>query len=273
MSFSGALSGESPGLTWVDADEYATGLLGESPPWGAVDGLVAWQQRVTALIDTDVIAVKLDAVLEAQVTADESLVAKLAAKRRNPAPLRALLSSELVRAHLTDLVHSLGTAFSAKAIVVVVPAPDDLVVAAYRWAFHGETPELDEDDVDSAAVYVADLLRAVSAERVDALVISPPGPDAVETSERADLYTPIAKVADHYRWPLGLGVEVVGAEPAFWLAAEPVYGSPTGVMVSADFWSGAQAPPLSAGFRLIRVPAGLQPESVLARLTELRVGP
>ncbi|WP_440713299.1 hypothetical protein [Gordonia sp. FQ] len=247
---------------WIDYLGYAGHLLGEAPPWASVDALVAWQRTATGLVSADLIPVDVAAVAESWTAAHPDLVAEMGAKRRATAPLRTLLGDPGLRAHLADVVSSLGAALGQE-IVVLAPAPGDLAALAHRVAHGDPVPEFDEDDIDSAAVYLTDFLRVLADTRVDALAIRAPESGAPVTADLIDLYGPLIKVAAHYRWPIGLetadppGDVPEALAPSFWLRA-------------TEWESGAPAG--DDHVRLVVIPPGTRPEHALARLVELRAG-
>ncbi|NMO00666.1 hypothetical protein HH308_05480 [Gordonia sp. TBRC 11910] len=276
-SFAATLAGESAGLVWLDYTPYVEQLLDERVRWLDVDAVIAWQRTAMSLIDSDVVGVDATAVLTAWIDAHPDLVEAMSAKRRTTAALRTLFADEALRAHFADLIGSLRTALSGKVIALVTAAPDALVTLAYRGAFGGSSPELDEDDIDSAAVYLADFLRTLSESGLDALVVEEPESGDALTADRVDLYGPIVNVAAHYRWSLGYVTRsappqlAASLRPSFWITGVELDDVATGVIVPEGFWADDAPPdPPVRGFLHSRIPPGSGPEKVLDRIAVLR---
>ncbi|MET9326154.1 hypothetical protein [Tsukamurella sp. NPDC003166] len=276
MTLAAALAGERADAVWFAYTDYVTELLGEPVPWLDVDGVVAWHRRATGLIDSAVVEVDGAAVLATWIGAHPDLVSEMAERTRPTAPLRTLFADEGLRVLLADLVGSLKSALGGRSVALVLGAPESMAALAYRSAFDGVEPEWDEDDVDSAAVYTADLLRTLSESGLDALVIGESDSGEPLTADRVELYGPIHNVAAHYRWAFGLVARSVPADlpasraPRFWVTGREVDGVATAVLIDEGFWDGdppAERP--ARGVLLARVPARAQPERVLERVRVL----
>jgi hypothetical protein len=147
---------------------------------------------------------------------------------------------------------------------------------AYEAA-HGTGIEVGDDEADTAALYVADFLRAFGEAGLDVLLLvesesSEPG-DAAATA----CYQSVLNVARNYRWDTGLALpghrwDGAGAEVDFIVAPEPAANrGASGRIVPAAFFAGEPAPERAAGqFLFATVPEDAAPELVLERLALLR---
>ncbi len=280
-AFLDALHGNGK-LLWIDASAYAGKLLaGGRIPWLDVSAYVAWQRKAQGLLKADVIAVPLDAAIEAWLAAHPALVTSMAEKKRVLFPLKTLLADAGLRAHLVELVGGLRSSFAKTPLMLVLPSPRRWIAGAYAQA-SGNSDALDigADEIDSAAVYVADFLRAFGDSALDGLVLQEAreaaGSQPLQAAE-LEWYQPVINVAAHYRWDLGLQVDGEGSALAgatalgFVIATAAVAGLISGVVTPASYWSGGAAPPGSAsGFRFAEIPADANPEQVLDRLAALR---
>ncbi|MDP3287608.1 MAG: hypothetical protein Q8M64_04810, partial [Methyloversatilis sp.] len=140
--------------------------------------------------------------------------------------------------------------------------------------------ELDPDGIEDAAMYMADLIRSVSAHPVGGILLEehPDDPRMGETD--VERYRPLINVAKHYRWSIALRAQGDALLPSPALADFDAVISPSlcvpapssaGVDVSQALWSGAALPVLEAGqFWFADIPASQKPESVLEWLAALR---
>jgi len=263
-------------MLWLDYLDYAAALLaGRQAPWLDTTVCAAWLRKAQSLLGSDVIAVPLGQVCNAWLDAHPPLRAAMALKTRTVFPLKALLADEALRAHLIDLVRALRGTLSAPAFVLASPSPRAWAVEAHRYA-HAIDVEVGEDEADSAALYVADFLRAFAAAGVDGLLLVETS--ATETTSASELacYRSVLNVAAHYRWGCGLLMPAgryVGGEAGFDFVIAPrlLPGSACGLVLGEDFWSGAPPPdPVPGAFRFLKVPVHCDPELVLERRTSLR---
>lgn len=261
---------------WLDYADYAGALLaGGSVPWLDASALIAWQRKAQGLLRSDVVELPLGAVAAAWLAAHAPLREAMRAKRRAVFPLRTLLADEAWRAHLAELAGGLRASFAAQPLALACPSPRRWLLDAYQAA-HGEAPEIDDDEVESAAVYLADFLRCFGETGVDLLLLQES--DASEPGEAAALaaYQPVLNVAAHYRWSAGLsapaGRYAGGEAPLdFVVAPQPAVARYAAQLVPAAYWSGGEAPPCPpGGFRYAGIPGDAQPEAVLQRLAALR---
>jgi hypothetical protein len=270
---------EAPGrLVWVDYTAYAGGLLaGGSVPWLDVTALIAWQRKAQSLLKSDVLALPVDAVAAAWLATHPELVAAMAAKRRAVFPLKTLLVDEALRAHFVELAKGLRGSFGGATLALAIPSPRHWIGLAYAQALSGEEVAVGEDEADSAAVYIADFLRAFGDSGIDVLLLK----ESLQT-EPAEVgafgcYQSTLNVAAHYRWDTGLYLPAgrcSGGDAGVGFVAAPAVPAGTaaaGVIVPAEFWAGAAAPAAGKGvFYLAEVPAAANPETVLERLAVLR---
>ena len=129
-------------------------------------------------------------------------------------------------------------------------------------------------------MYLADLLRSVSAHPVGGVLLEEHPDDARMGDTDIERYRPLINVTRHYRWSLALRPrgDALPASPALpefdaVIASAPAVPLPAsgGVDISQPLWAGATLPPLQPGqFYFAEIPATQQPESVLENLARLR---
>jgi hypothetical protein len=277
-AFLNAVQSATKPLVWLDPTDYAGGLLAAGAiPWLDCAALVAWRRKAQSLLRSDVVALPLEVVCAEWLAGDAQLKGAMAAKQRVLHPLKALLADVSLRSYLLELARSLRASFAGLPFALVAPSPRAWAGRAYTQT-HGAPPDIaiGDEEVESAATYVADFLRTFADCAVDALLLEESLSTQSASREGADLYQPAFNVAAHYRWDIGLHLpadrdgDLRGGAAAFAVAPR-ARGIPTGLMVPAGFWSGESLPGLQGGdFRYAAIPRGAEPECVLERVALLR---
>jgi hypothetical protein len=266
-----------PPLLWLDYEEYAGTLLaGGNVPWLDITAGVAWLRKAQSLLKSDVVAVPAASICAAWIRQNPALQTAMASKRRAVYPLRVMLADPGLRAQLHGTVQALRANFSDLTLALVCPSPPSWVAAAYRQAFGDAVQvEIGEDEIDSAALYIADFLRVFGDCRLDVLLLQESSKAQSARAPNLAAYRAALNVAANYRWDVGLqtggkcGADA--AEFGFLVARDTVANVPCGCVVSDGFWNGEPPPenPLG-GFRYARIPPETPPERVLERLALLR---
>ncbi len=265
---------------WLDDAAYSERLFGGGRTnWFDTAEFVAYRRKAAGLLRPDVTALAVGTIAQAWVERAPELREAMAAKKRVIVPLRTLLADEDLRAKLVELVRGLRANFQ-NPLALTMPSPRKWVSEACRLAFGPDAAaEVSGDDVDNAAVYIAEFLRTFSESRVDVVLLEEPADAEPLTPAQGAWYQPVINLAGHYRWDLGLYLPgnggISGEIPgiAFAIASSPVAGCVSGIITPAAFWAG-EAPPAvpRGGFRFAQIPADSVPERVLERLAVLRGG-
>lgn len=246
---------------WLDALDYAGRVIlaGRNPFASA--GELGWASReVQALVRADFVTLPLDTFLRS-----EGIGSRTAGERPARA-LRAFLAKPALREALASASRVLAEQANAtRGLVVSTPSPGRLLRAFGATA-------LDEDDVDSAAVALADFLRGLAERAVLALRVDC---DADELT-LVELHTPVTNVAAHYGWWTLLAPEAAldsGGTPGRAGGYAADVRDPEIVWLAPDFWRfGHTEVPSLASARLCvgRLPADADPACVLANRALLR---
>ncbi len=278
-AFADLLAKASRPVLWLDANAYAARLLaGGAAPWLNAAELIAWQRKAQGLLKPDVVTIPLAQLCDAWLSAHPELRSAMAGKSRALYPLKVLLGDDALRAHVLEVVNGYRAVFTSMPLALVAPSPRAWVSQAYAQA-HGADAEAEvgDDEVDSAAMYMADFLRSFADSGVDILLLDEQDQARKLGASTLSCYQTVANVAGHYRWDLGLRLSAAGAESlegaglSFAVAAQEATGLRTGLEVPAEFWNGADAGATPAGgFRFVHIPEQAQPERVLERLEALR---
>ncbi|HMM77176.1 MAG TPA: hypothetical protein PJ986_15805 [Gammaproteobacteria bacterium] len=268
-------TGASP--LWLEADAYAARLLArDAAPWLDSSAYIAWHRKMLALLEPGIAAVNITPILVAWTAHEASTLRSMQASRRAVAPFKHLLADPLLRAHLLAVLTGLRASYPGLPLALTAPSPHRGLLDAYRNAFGG-TPEYCADDVDTAAMYLADFLRTFGEAGIELLLLEESPDSAPATDEALALYQAVLNVAAHLRWGIGLrqpagdraGMTYPGIDfvigPA--CAGRPCRAQALG----PEFWEDDRAPAPQAGvLRYAEVPVDAIPERVLARLDALR---
>jgi len=267
-----------PGV-WLDFYAYAAKLLAKgNVPWLDQAQFVSFLSTAQSLLRSDVISLPLESLVEALL--DDDLRAAMKAKSRPGFPLRTLLQDAKLRDTAMGLLTPLRASHQGVPLALLLPSPRRWLAGAYRSA-HGAAldPEVagDNDEIDSAAVYLADFLRCFADANIDALLLQENPGEAPAAAEQWACYDPVVNIAKHYRWEVGV-LDPAPAAPLaagsgidFCIAPALAAGTSGGLILDEAFWQDADAPPPGSGlFRYATIPADATPETVLQQLAKLR---
>lgn len=259
---------------WLDHLGYAAALLSRGVvPWSNTAEFISLLGRAQGLLKSDVVAFPLAPACAAWIEANPGLAAAMGSKSRVGFPLKTLLSDEALRAHLLEVANGLRASMAGAILALVLPSPRAWLGIAYGQGHGGATVDVEDDDADSASVYVADFLRGF-ANSVDVLSMQEAADFTPRSADQIALYQAVVNVGRNYRWDIGLHVQgnidaAVAEAIDFTIAPGGAAGKRQGVVVPAEYWSGQGSAPASK-FRYATIPADAKPETVLDRLAALR---
>ena len=272
-SFVERLAAAKGKVLWLDYTDYAGKLLaGGAVPWLDVGALVAWQRKAQGLLKSDVVALPLAPLCAAWLKKNPALAAAMGEKKRAPYPLKTLLADAPLRAHIAELLAGLRASFAGATLALVIPSPRQWLAVTYAQAHGGADVEVGADEADTAAMYLADFLRAFGESGVDVLLLEESEQSEPASTEELEWYRPVLNVAAHYRWATGLRLpaakhHVSGVD--FLIAPRAVNGARVLTALPPAFWSGKIAAP-AGDARFAAIPGDAKPETVLERLGVLR---
>lgn len=268
---------------WLKASAYTRRLLlGENgDPWESGSKYLAYFSQAHGLLKPDVAVIEVGELFDSWLKRNPGLKAELGAKRKLSYPLRKLLEQEGARALLTEVIDAVVAHLRGQTpLILSMPSPRHWLQLANRAAGRDEV-EVDDDGIEDAAMYLADLVRAVSGLPVGGVLLEEDWNEGAQGAVNVELYRPMINVAKHYRWPLALRV---GANPLLegdalaeidvfiGSGALPDAGRAKGVDVSTSIWSSVVPALAPQQFYFAEVPADAQPEQVLECLSRLKAG-
>lgn len=267
---------------WLKSSAYCKRLLlGESvDPWESASQYLAYFSQAHGLLKPDVAVLEVGELFDSWLRRNPALKAELVGKRKLSYPLRKLLEQPQPREVLAEVVEAVLAHLRGQVpLVLAMPSPR-YWLHLVNGAVGREGVELDADSIEDSAMYMADLVRAVSTSAVGGILLEEsPAEDRLGPAN-VDLYLPIVNVAKHYRWPLALRMcgEHVVVSPVLdefdvFIGANgfPAAGRAQGFDVTSQLWAGQPLPdPTASQFYFIEIPREFKPEHVLDSLSKLR---
>lgn len=263
-------------LLWIDADDYCERLLANGQaPWTDAAAWLAWQRKGQGLLRSDVVALPVARVVDGWLEAQPGVRSTMGLKQRLLLPLRTLLANGALRAHLLEMIVGLRASQGSTPIVLVMPSPRAWVAIAYRQAFEAGSaneaePEVTADDADSAAVYIADFLRAFGESGLDGVLLVESAASVPGSDDDLSCYGAVFNLAAHYRWACGIELPKTGGFDASTLDFVISSEVQTGVRRHGHRIAWQSETDHAAHFSFVTVPANGEPEQVLDRLRRLR---
>ncbi|WP_061288467.1 hypothetical protein [Azotobacter vinelandii] len=267
---------------WLKASAYTRRLLlgADGDPWTGAAQYLAYFSQAQGLLRPDAAVLEVGELFDSWLSRHPEAVAELGSKRRASFPLRKLLEQDEPRRLLAEVVEAVVANLRGRTpLVLAMPSPRHWLLHANALAGRSGI-ETNPDAIEDAAMYMADLLRALSAQPVGGVLLEEhPADDRPGTTD-LEHYRPLINVARHYRWSLAwrprgdadLGPPALAEFDAL-ISADLRLQRPasSGVDVGAVLWQGGDLPTLDQGqFYFVEIPADQQPEFVLDSLARLR---
>lgn len=242
----------------IECHEYAETVLlqGGAVQWEAPMACANLLAQAYTLLGSDAAVLDLGRFVLAQPRGSSALQTAMGAKPRNGYALRTLLSDAAVIETTTALVTTV-TATQRIPVILSIPSPG-------RWLaevgpYSSASAEPNQDDVENAAIYLADWLRAFGGAPLAAIMLDHRGIDSSDSQLdlTADSLSPLANLAKHYDWDLIVREDEIITAPGSELSI--------GVLRS-DFWLDDQPMPEPEHPHFTSIPSGANPEHVLRKL-------
>ncbi|MGQ3676035.1 hypothetical protein ACT6QH_11115 [Xanthobacter sp. TB0139] len=269
-------SGANGIRVWLKSSGYARRLLlGEAgDPWESAANYLAFFNQAHGLLKPDVAELDVGELYRSWVVRHPELKAEMGAKKRTAFPLKRMLEEDDPRRLLAEVVEAVVASLRGQTpLVLTMPAPRQWLAEASQLAGRGDV-EVDDDTVEDGAMYMADLLRAVSGHPIGGLLLDE-GSDGGETVD-IEAYRPLINVARHYRWGLALRTRPGRASAEFdTIISAPGEAPPgdfaMGCDISVPLWANDALPVLESGqYYFAEIPVAAQPEAVLQHLARMR---
>lgn len=241
---------------WVDGYAFGTRVLrGGEEPWRSPDELGFFLRDLAQLLSLELAEVPVGPAIRSWAEGQDIALASLGASG-----MERLVADAGFRVHLKRGLETTQGALGQRHLGLSLPGPGALAALSL------EADEIDEDALDDLALSLADLLRALFRPGLSAFRFEECDPRALE------FYDPLLNVARHYEAAAiivlkGSAENAADAAAGFDLAFG---GGAEGQMLPATFWEGADFAPSSDSRLFMELPADAVPETILAKLGQLR---
>ncbi|QSB49931.1 hypothetical protein [Parageobacillus toebii] len=285
-------SGKEPKI-WLDFIDYAKRLFagGKQDLWQDPALLISAYSQAQGLLRSDVIHFPVNQVYASWLDAHSTEMEKWMGKRPTFV-LKKMLALEEPRNILLEVLSGFTELNrDAKPFALSLGSPQQWLQWISKMVRPGEDPFTSSDDVDSAAMYIADYLRNFSTAGISAIVLEEAENPPLDMAEALELYQPILNLAGHYQWSVGFSFPgevpkctVFHDKVDFTLFGEsdmssllPYWqeGAAVGGGLNQAFWThkgdGDRSVLPVQGLLFGTIPEDADPEMVLERLKELRL--
>lgn len=274
---------------WLDFLDYANRLFaaGREDLWSNPDTFISIYSQGQGLLRSDVLSLSiLD--FYADFIHREPEVREPWMGRKPTFALKKLLALEEPRRVLLDVLSGLQTLYRGNPpIVLAIPSPQRLLLWLDSVVQLDQDHPISDDDIEAAAIYLAEYLRSFSTSGLSAIVIMESDSPLLDLNEALSLYQPVFNIVKHYQWSVGIqqegiahGITGDGDEVDFYLYGDsessdllPLWkkGLVIGGGLNRNFWEGnsdfSELPSIGLAYGMI--PGNAEPEKVLAQLKKL----
>lgn len=241
---------------WVDGYAFGTRILrGGEEPWRSPDEFGFFLRDLAQLLSLELVEVPIAPAIHVWAEEQGLALASLGANG-----MERLIADQGFRAHLKRGLETAQGALGQRPLGLSLPGPGALAALCL------EADEIDEDALDDLALSLADLLRALFRPGLSVFRFQECDPRALE------FYDPLLNVARHYEAVAAIVLKGAAEGAADDAAGfDLVFGDGAeGQMLPATFWEGADFVPPSDSRLFMELPADAVPETILAKLGQLR---
>lgn len=247
----------------LDHHDYSQSVIlqGRQIPWHEPMAYANFMGQAQGLLRPDLALLSLDRFYAHKVASDDRLQETMGAKSRTGYALRTLLADPGTLAQALAIATTF-TQTQREPVVLHIPSPMQWLARTHPFSGAADASGLDADNAENASMYIADWIRGFSALPLAGVLLDdrtlPGTPDTTKVG--LDTYSPLANVADNYRWTLGMRssgtVEVQRLGQA-------------GAVIQPEFWLHEGVPLPEGSFFVAEIPPVAAPEDVMSRLAAL----
>ncbi|MBC7763090.1 MAG: hypothetical protein H7201_15115 [Candidatus Saccharibacteria bacterium] len=257
-----------PRAVLIDSQDYAQAVMLQNKPipWHDHTAYANFFSQSQRLLQPDFALLALDRFMSVALARNVPLQIAMAAKPRTGFALRTLLAD----AATSELVVAFAQVFEktqSEPVVLQIPSPIQWLARTSVYAPQYDAVELNADDAENAAMYVADWLRGFAGLRLAGVILEdrPVRADGHEAGAiitprvALDVYSPLANIADHYNWTLGLRDS----------SSVALRGTAAGAFIPEEFWYGQNCHLGEGNFLFGEIPSDAVPEVVLSQMARI----
>jgi hypothetical protein len=246
----------------IDHEHYAQAVIlrGQPIPWADPVAYSQFLGKAQGLLKPDATLLNLSTLYADAVTNNDALRSSLSARSRTGYALKTLLAHGETAGAALELAGVVSQTSRAP-LVLQIPSPMLWLALTHELSDAGTVADLDGDNAENAAMYVADWLRRLSMLPVSMLILDERWTGAGHMPlVDGSAYTPVSNVTGNYRWALARRTQD---------ALDLLGSAVTGTVVPSDYWRSDAASAPSGDFLFAEIPADAIPETVLSQLAKL----
>lgn len=258
-------------LLWLDWFEYGrVVILGDKEiPWNDTSSMVNFLTQGQKLLRLEIASLPLYDYFTWFISREPSLLEEMRSKRRAKMALKKFLLDSALRANVVELVNSAASA-SNTPLVLTIPSSSSLLGWCHGLSNEAGVPAIEESDLDTATVYLADFLRDFAETPIAGIMIDE-SKNTHLAYHPATIYKPIINIGKAYGWTVGIHTaHSLRVDCTRFDLAITQYTDSCDIVaqpVPAKFWDGGSL--CDSNFLYGKIPQYALPESVLEAIAGL----
>ncbi|WP_458413096.1 hypothetical protein ACNQFZ_20235 [Schinkia sp. CFF1] len=273
---------------WIDFIHYANRLFaaGRNNLWSNEDTYISIFSQGQSLIKSDVLGISIHNFYRTWLSNNMDLIQTYTGKKTTFI-LKKIVAADEPKSVIKNVLSGFVNLYNgSKPIALVVPSPQLWLNWLYSTIRPEEVASLGENEIEAAAMYLAEFLRDYSSFGISTIVLEEDDQSSVRSSEMVTLYKPVINIARHYQWSTGLLIDGTAHKDVnksndldFFLIKGSDFSELSPLLqenerigggLNAQFWSGQQINTGNSTLVYGEVPENADPETVLAQLKSIR---
>jgi hypothetical protein len=207
---------------WLDFIDYSNRLFNQSNQniWSNPVAFLSVFGQGQSLLRSDVISLSMLPFYSNWLNEHPEEIDALKGKKLKVI-LKRIFSLDSPKQNIQEVLKGICHSYKdIKPIAFFIPSPQLWLMEAARLT-DSDLSLIDENLVDTASMYLADLLRNFSEAGLSAVVIKEASEPILSPELIVGLYQPIVNIALHYQWKIGYWVmnnEILHSFPDFYLS-------------------------------------------------------
>lgn len=218
---------------WLQSLGYAQRLLlGQEDPWeSGVAKFISFFSQQNNLVKSDVAILDVDSFFSSWTNQNSDLMIAMNVKKRLLYPLSTLLQDEGARYFFSEVVKAAATNLNgSKPLILQLTSPAQWLEYALKLVDRGDDiADIESEDIEDAAMYLADFVRTVGSNHIDGIFLI-----EKQGNQFASQYTSLLNVAEFYNWAM-VGKNIQDDDQSFFDAVIGQSGMIKGLDVTQQF--------------------------------------
>lgn len=189
---------------WLDFIEYANRMFNQEKQniWSNPVTFLSVYGQGQSLLHSDVISIPLKPFYTNYLKEHPEEIEALKGKKLKIV-VKKLLSLDAPKQIIQEVLKGICHLYKDKQpILLTIPSPQLWLMEACGL-IGGNSGDIDENLLDAASMYLAELLRSFSEAGLSGIVVEEATEPIFSSSEIEPLYQPFVNVAHHYQWLIG----------------------------------------------------------------------